>query len=46
MVHEQISIRTADGNCPTHVFMSGGESSSPAVIIYMTHSACGLRCWM
>ena len=41
MVHEQISIRTADGDCPTHVFISGGESSSPAVIIYM--DALGMR---
>ena len=35
MAHERISIRTADGDCPAHVLTPGGESSSPAVIVYM-----------
>ena len=35
MVHEQISIRTADGDCPAHVLTPAAESSSPAVIVYM-----------
>jgi carboxymethylenebutenolidase len=27
MAHEQVSIRTKDGNCPTHVFTPGGGSA-------------------
>lgn len=41
MAHEQISIPTTDGECPTHVFIPEGKSSSPAVIIYM--DAFGMR---
>ena len=41
MAHEQISIPTADGDCPTHVFTPEGKSSSPAVIVYM--DALGMR---
>lgn len=41
MAHEQISIPTAEGDCPTHVFTPEGKSSSPAVIVYM--DALGMR---
>ncbi|TPG20069.1 dienelactone hydrolase family protein [Sphingomonas koreensis] len=36
MPHEQISIRTNDGECPTHVFTpAAGDGPWPATIIYM-----------
>lgn len=41
MRDEQVSIRTADGNCPTHVVTPDGSGPWPAVIIYM--DALGIR---
>jgi carboxymethylenebutenolidase len=41
MIHEHVSIRTADGDCPTHVLAPDDESPAPAVIIYM--DALGMR---
>ena len=41
MAHEQITIRTADGDCPTHVLTPQGTGPWPAVIIYM--DALGMR---
>jgi carboxymethylenebutenolidase len=41
MKHEAISIRTADGECPTHVFTPNGTAPWPAVIVYM--DAFGIR---
>ncbi|MDB5738510.1 MAG: dienelactone hydrolase [Sphingomonas bacterium] len=35
MGHEQISIRTRDGECPTHVLTPEGKGPWPAVIFYM-----------
>lgn len=35
MSHEQISIRTPDGECPAHVFTPAGEGPWPPAIIYM-----------
>lgn len=35
MAHEEISIRTPDGACPTHVLTPDGEGLWPAVIFYM-----------
>jgi carboxymethylenebutenolidase len=35
MAHEQVSIRTKDGDCPTHVFTPDGTGPWPAVIFYM-----------
>ena len=35
MSHEQISIRTHDGECPTYVFTPPGATPHPAVIFYM-----------
>jgi carboxymethylenebutenolidase len=35
MSHEQVSIRTHDGVCPTHVFTPGGTGPWPAAIFYM-----------
>lgn len=35
MAHEQVSIRTADGLCPAHVFTPAGAGAWPAVIFYM-----------
>lgn len=35
MPHEQISIRTQDGECPTHVLTPSGSGPWPAVIFYM-----------
>src|SRR6476619_8120857 len=35
MPHEQLSIRTRDGACPTHVFTPGDRGRWPAVIFYM-----------
>lgn len=41
MEHEQLSIRTRDGDCPAHLFTPDGEGPWPAVIIYM--DALGMR---
>lgn len=41
MAHELISIRTADGDCPTHVLTPDGKGPWPAVIVYM--DALGMR---
>ncbi len=41
MAHEQVSIRTADGDCPAHVLIPEGAGPWPAVIIYM--DALGMR---
>jgi carboxymethylenebutenolidase len=35
MSHEQISIRTRDGECPAHVFKPAGPGPWPAAIFYM-----------
>lgn len=36
MAHEQVQIRTGDGDCPTHVFTpSAGEGPWPGVIFFM-----------
>ncbi len=35
MAHEQVSIRTNDGDCPTHVLTPDGAGPWPAVIFYM-----------
>ena len=35
MAHEQVSIRTADGECPVHVLTPDGKGPWPAVIFYM-----------
>ena len=35
MSHEQLSIRTRDGDCPAHVFTPEGSGPWPAVIFYM-----------
>jgi carboxymethylenebutenolidase len=35
MSHEQVSIRTHDGDCPAHVFTPSGSERHPAVIFYM-----------
>lgn len=35
MAHEQLSIRTRDGDCPAHVFTPNGDGPWPAVIFYM-----------
>jgi carboxymethylenebutenolidase len=35
MSHEQVSIRTRDGDCPSHVFRPAGEGPLPAVIFFM-----------
>jgi carboxymethylenebutenolidase len=39
--HETVSIGTADGQCPTHVFTPEGAGPWPAVIVYM--DAFGIR---
>lgn len=41
MSHEQVTIPTAEGNCPTHVVTPDGSGPWPAVIIYM--DALGMR---
>jgi len=41
MPHEQVSLRTRDGQCPTHVFTPTGDGPWPAVIFYM--DAGGIR---
>src|ERR1700751_4884273 len=35
MSHEQVSIRTRDGECPAHVFTPAGAGPWPAAIFYM-----------
>ncbi len=35
MSHEQLSIRTRDGDCPVHVFKPEGKGPWPAAIFYM-----------
>src|SRR5215468_2047677 len=35
MSHEQVSIRTRDGDCPAHVFTPAGAGPWSAVIFYM-----------
>lgn len=35
MSHEQLSIRTRDGDCPVHVFKPEGPGRWPAAIFYM-----------
>ena len=41
MAYEEVSIRTADGDCPVHVLTPEGKGPWPAVIIYM--DAGGIR---
>ena len=41
MPHEQITIRTRDGECPSHVATPAGNGPWPAVIFYM--DAGGIR---
>lgn len=41
MAHEQVSIRTADGECPVHILTPEGTGPWPAVLIYM--DALGMR---
>jgi carboxymethylenebutenolidase len=35
MSHEQLAIRTRDGDCPAHVFRPEGQGPWPAVIFFM-----------
>jgi carboxymethylenebutenolidase len=35
MSHEQVSIRTQDGDCPAYVFTPSGSGRHPAAIFYM-----------
>ncbi|MGH8234946.1 MAG: dienelactone hydrolase family protein [Rhodanobacteraceae bacterium] len=39
--HEEVAIRTLDGQCPTHVFTPDGSGPWPAIIVYM--DAFGIR---
>ncbi|KAB7648341.1 dienelactone hydrolase family protein [Polymorphobacter fuscus] len=41
MPHEQITIATADGDCPAHVLTPAGGGGGPGVIVYM--DAGGIR---
>ena len=41
MKHEQVTVRTRDGQCPLHVFTPDGAGPWPAVIVYM--DAGGIR---
>jgi len=41
MAYEEVSIRTADGDCPVHVLTPEGDGPWPAVILYM--DAGGMR---
>lgn len=41
MMNEQVTIRTGDGDCPTHVVIPAGGGPWPAVIVYM--DAGGIR---
>ena len=35
MSHEQLSVRTRDGDCPVHVFTPQGAGPWPAAIFFM-----------
>ena len=35
MTHQTLSIRTADGNCPAHVFTPDGDGPWPGVLVYI-----------
>jgi carboxymethylenebutenolidase len=35
VAHEQLSVRTREGDCPAHVFTPAGDGPWPAVIFYM-----------
>ena len=41
MPHEQVTVRTHDGTCPTYVLTPGGAGPWPAAIMYM--DAGGIR---
>ena len=41
MPHEQITITTRDGKCPSHVFAPKSGSKFPAIVLYM--DAAGIR---
>lgn len=41
MPHEQITITTRDGKCPSHVFTTQAGSKGPAIVFYM--DAAGMR---
>jgi carboxymethylenebutenolidase len=41
VIHDQATIRTADGECPTHFFAPDGDGPWPTVIVYM--DAGGVR---
>ncbi len=41
MKHEQVNIRTREGECPAHVLAPDGKGPWPAVIVYM--DAFGIR---
>ena len=41
MPHEQITITTRDGECPSHVFTAQAGAKAPAIILYM--DAAGMR---
>lgn len=41
MPHEQVTITTPDGECPTHVFTPGNGQGGPSVVFYM--DAGGIR---
>ena len=41
MKHEEVTVRTHDGQCPVHVFTPDGVGPWPAVIVYM--DAFGIR---
>lgn len=41
MAHEQLNIRTADGDCPVQIVTPNGDGPWPAVIVFM--DALGMR---
>lgn len=41
MPHEQITITTRDGECPSHIFTTQAGSKGPAIVLYM--DAAGMR---
>lgn len=41
MKHQEVTVRTRDGQCPVHVFTPGGAGPWPVVIVYM--DAFGIR---
>ena len=41
MSHEQVTLRTQDGECPTHVMTPAGKGAWPAAVMYM--DAGGIR---